>query len=54
MNPVSLVWLAALLATTVAPFVLHRQSGGCTCGGHFYTNQDIIGAISQAENGGGG
>jgi len=54
MRPVSLVWLTVLLATTAMSFIVHRQSGGCTCGSHYYTAEDITNALSQVENGGGG
>ncbi|KAI6008349.1 ribonuclease T1 [Pisolithus orientalis] len=43
-----------LLTAVVATALVHRRSGGCTCGNNYYTSTNIYDAISQAESGGGG
>ncbi|KAI0639644.1 ribonuclease T1 [Trametes polyzona] len=48
------VVLSAFLTTSVTARVARRQSGGCECGSHTYSNDDIINAIDQAEGNGGG
>ncbi|KAI1789769.1 ribonuclease T1 [Ganoderma leucocontextum] len=44
----------ALLASTVSARIARRQSGGCSCDGKEYSNDDISNAISAAEDGGAG
>ncbi|KAI0961940.1 hypothetical protein AcV7_000907 [Taiwanofungus camphoratus] len=44
--------LSAFLLGRSAALLEKRQSNGCTCGDNFYSRDDIVNAINEAEDGG--
>ncbi|KAI0778419.1 ribonuclease T1 [Trametes elegans] len=44
--------VSVLFVSSATARVARRQSGGCTCGSHSYSGNDISNAIEDAEDGG--